>query len=66
LEVPFRVPVKYFPLSGYYVFRIDATGKGVLPGWPQRLEYVFPGLEPNVDAAFTRKNGKTYIFKVEL
>ncbi|ODM96440.1 Matrix metalloproteinase-19 [Orchesella cincta] len=52
-----------YAFKGSYVFQIDGKGKGVIPGWPHRIESIFKGLEGNLDAAVTRKNGKTYFFK---
>lgn len=48
------------------MFQIDGKGKGVITGWPHRVDAVFQGLEGNLDAAVTRKNGKTYFFKVQI
>ncbi len=53
-----------FALLGDYVFQIDDKGKGIVSGSLNRIETVFRGLEGNLDAAVTRKNGKTYFFKV--
>lgn len=39
------------------------TETSLAPGYPKEISSGWPGLESNIDAAFTYKNGKTYFFK---